>query len=39
VSLEIGEDAVAPLGAQAREGVAQRLLVNLLRHAPIIREP
>jgi hypothetical protein len=45
VALEIGEDAIASLGAQPREGVGQDLLVShgwrgsLLEHESIIREP
>jgi hypothetical protein len=45
VTLEIGEDAVASLGTQARGGVVQGPLVPcgrlrfLRSHEPIIREP
>jgi hypothetical protein len=45
VALEIREDAIAPFGAQARQGVGEGLLVPrkrptfLIGHHPIIREP
>jgi len=45
MALEVGEDAIASLDVQSREGVGQGLLVShrrqgfLLGHEFIIREP